>query len=344
MRTRSVCAALALVLLPGGWAFGADRPTVKMATVTQEIATWCLPSGFMYDPTFAAAPPPADFERTFLSPAQALVALESGDVALDECVGLGQVAQAYAKGAHEAVIVAVTSTLPIYQVIGGKGLKTLADLKGRSVGSNGPTTTATTALVSVLQKGAGLVPDRDYAFVAVGTAGARTAALAAGKIDAIAGYPPYAYKLVDDGFPMLGAEKQYVPPYVQGTLVVNRDWAQANRPLLVAILKTMLVTDRWLRDPAKKADVIAKMADDITMGDGKLGPDLAKRVYADVVAANGGVVDGLAVDRGLFASTLALLADRGVLAKGDPPSIDRMVDYSYLNQARRELHLPEVTL
>jgi ABC-type nitrate/sulfonate/bicarbonate transport system substrate-binding protein len=341
---RSLWAAMVLLLLPAGWALGADRPTVKMATVTQEISTWCLPAGFMYNPAFAAAPSPADFERTFLSPAQAMVAVENGDVAIDECVGLGALAQAYAKGAHNAIIVAVTSTIPVYQLIGGKGLKSLADLKGRSVGSNGPTTIATTALVSILQKGAGLTPERDYSFVAVGTAGARTAALAAGKIDAIAAYPPYAYKLVDDGFPMLGAEKQYVPPYVQGTLVVNRDWAQANRPLLVAILKTMLVTERWLRDPAKKADVLGKMSDDITMGDDKLGPDYAKRVYAEIVAANGGVIDGLAVDRGLYASTLSLLADRGVLAKADPATIDRMVDYSYLNQARRELHLPEVTL
>jgi ABC-type nitrate/sulfonate/bicarbonate transport system substrate-binding protein len=345
MKTRAFAVALLVAgLVSSGGTFAADRPVVKMATVTQEVSAWCLSSGFMYNPAFTAAPPPADFEKVFLSPAQAVVAVENGELALDECVGLGTLAQAWIKGARNAIVIAVAAIEPTYMLIGGKGIKKLDDLKGRALGSNGLQTTATTAVVAILQRGANLQPERDYSFVAVGTAGARLAALAAGKIDGIASYPPYAYKLVDEGYPMLASERQYVPNYVFGTIVVNREWAERNRPLVVAILKTMLQNGRWLKDPAKKNEVIAKMSDGILMGTEKLGSDYARRIYSDVIAVNGGVVEGLYGDRALFTNTLSMLTERGIISKSDPLPIDRMVDYSFLNQARRELRLPPVAL
>jgi hypothetical protein len=85
------------------------------------------------------------------------------------------------------------------------------------------------------------------------------------------------------------------------------------------------------------------MGDGITMGTEKIGADYARRIYSDIIAVNGGVVEGLYADRALFAGTLSMLTDRGILQKSDPLPLDRMVDYSYLNQARRDLRLPAVT-
>jgi ABC-type nitrate/sulfonate/bicarbonate transport system substrate-binding protein len=146
--------------------------------------------------------------------------------------------------------------------------------------------------------------------------------------------------LIDTGYPVLGTEKQYGSNYVQGTLVVNRAWAQSHRDVLVAMLKTMLQTGRWLRDPSKKNEVIAKLAD-VTMDNAKLGPDYARRIYADTIAVDGGVNESVAADRALFQGTVSLMVERGLLPKAEYP-LDKMVDYSFLNEARRQLRMPPV--
>jgi len=320
----------------------ADQPVVQQATVAQNIASWCLTSGFIYDPalTPSTGAPNIDFVRTLLSPPQAVIAVENGELQINDCVGLGSVAQAWAKGAHNAIIVAVNGVLPAYVIIGSKSIKRLEDLKGKTLASNGPQTTATQAIVTILKGGANLEPDRDYSFVVAATGTARMAALTSGKVDAVSSYPSISYHLADDGYPILGTERQYSPNYVQGALLVNRQWAQANRPLLVSIIKTMLQVGHWLKDPAKKSEVLAKLA--VTTMDGaKLGPDYAQRIYNDIIAVNGGVLEDAYADRALFTGTLKLLTDRGLISKIDYP-LDKMVDYSYLNQARRELGLREV--
>jgi ABC-type nitrate/sulfonate/bicarbonate transport system substrate-binding protein len=345
MNLRTVLAALMLLAIASsGVSVAADRPLLKLATPTGEINTWCLSSGFFMGPGFApsGAQPNLDFERVLLSPSQAVVAVDNGELPIDDCVGLGTVAQAWKQGARNAIIVAVMGISPAYVLVGGKNIKKLDDFKGKNLGSNGLQTTATQAVVSILQRGANLQPEKDYAFVSVATGGARVAALMAGKVDGISSYPPYSYKLADDGFPSIAAERQFIPNYVQGTLVVNRDWAQKNRPVLVAILKSMLQTGRWLKDPAKKDEVTARLAQYMTMGTDKIGPDYARRIYADVVAVNGGVVPDAYGDRALFEATFNLLTERALLAKNEYPALDKLVDYSYLNQARRELGMREV--
>jgi ABC-type nitrate/sulfonate/bicarbonate transport system substrate-binding protein len=336
--------ALMAALITASSAAAADRPSIKVASVTSELGAWCLETGFIYQPTFVApgSASPADFQPVLLSTSQAVIATDSGELPLDECMGLGTLVQAYNKGARHTVIVAVTGIEPSYWLLGSKSVKKLADLKGRSLASNGPQTTATQAVIAILQRGAHLTPEKDYTFVAAGNAGARAAALAAGKIDGISAAQPYVYNLIDEGYPVLATERQYVPNYVLGTLAVNKDWAEKNRPLLVSILKTMLQLGHWLVVPANKDAVIAKLADDMTEGTNKIGADYARRMYTDTVFVKGGVVDGGFADRKLFTSTLDLLAERGLITKSDYPPLDQIVDYRYLNEARRQLGLPEV--
>jgi len=336
-------AALALAFALCASARGADRPVVSMSTVAQEVAVWCLTDGFMYDPAFVpgTSGPDIDFQKTLLSPPQAVLAADRGELPLNDCVGLESIAQAWQKGAHNLVIVAVNGTSPAYVLIGAKNIRRLADFKGKVLASNGEHTTATQAVVSILQHGAGLVPDRDYSFVIAATGAARMAALLAGKVDGIAAFPPTSYQLIDQGYPQLGNERQYVGGYVQGALLVNRDWAQANRALVVSIVKTMVQTGRWLVDPKNKNDVLTKLAG-VTKAGAKLGPANARRIYADTILAPGGVnAEGYA-DRAMFVGTFRLLTERGMLDESDYPPLDKLVDYSYLNQARRELGLREV--
>ncbi len=346
MNVRTAIAALLLITMTASGVIAADRPTVRVASVTKEIGAWCLETGFMYQPGFVAGnqPPPADFETVLLSTSQAVIATDTGELPLDECMGLGTLVQAYKQGARHTVIIAVTGIEPSYWLMGSKNVKKLADLKGKTLASNGPQTTATQAVIAILTRGAHLTQEKDYTFVAAGNAGARAAALAAGKIDGISAAQPFVYNMIDDGYPVLAVERQYVPNYVLGTLAVNREWAEKNRPLLVSLLKTMLQLGHWLKQPANKDAAIAKMADNMTEGSNKIGMEYARRMYTDTVAINGGVVDGAFADRKLFTSTLDLLAERGLITKADYPPLDQIVDYRYLNEARRQLGMPEVKL
>jgi hypothetical protein len=92
---------------------------------------------------------------------------------------------------------------------------------------------------------------------------------------------------------------------------------------------------------AKKNDVITKLAD-VTKAGTKLGPDYARRIYSDIVAVNGGVLEDAYADRALFTTTFRLLTERGLIAESEYPPLDKLVDYSYLNQARRELGMRDV--
>jgi ABC-type nitrate/sulfonate/bicarbonate transport system substrate-binding protein len=344
MRLRAIVAALALGAASVTGATAADRPTVHFASVSQEIVPWCLMTGSLYAPDFGPATDTLniDFQSVMLGPPQAIIAVENGDVQLGDCLGLGTLVAAWKQGARNTVIVAITGNVPAYTLFGSKSIKKLPDFKGKSLASNGMQTTATQAVVDILRRGAGLVPDRDYTLVASGSAGARAAALAAGKIDGITTSAPFTYKMQDAGFPAVATERQYVPNYVQGLLIANRDWAQKNRPVVVAIVKRMLETGRWLKDPKRQGEVLGKMAGDVTMGGDKIGDDYAHRMYADTVAVPGGVADAGYADRALFQTTFDLLVDRGLVARADIPPLESIVDFSYLNEARKQLGMPEV--
>jgi ABC-type nitrate/sulfonate/bicarbonate transport system substrate-binding protein len=343
MNMRVIPAAIALLsVICGSAATAVDRPLVKGATVTQDIAPWCLSTGFMKTPGFGPPTPSGvDVEWSLLRPAQAIIAVENDQIDMDDCVGVGTIAEAWKNGARNVIIVAVMGVSPGYVLLGAKGLKKLADLKGKTLATDGLQTNATEAVVAILQRGANLLPDRDYTFVTAASGAARVAALEAGKVDAVSSYIPVSYQMIDAGYPQLATERQYVPNYVQGTLVVGKRWAQANRATMVAMLKSMLLAGRWLKDPRQRDDVTAKLAD-LTVGGEKVGPQSARRMYDDIISVNGGVLDSGYADRALFTTTLNLLTERHLLAAGDTVPLGDIVDYSYLNEARRELGMPQV--
>jgi hypothetical protein len=61
-----------------------------------------------------------------------------------------------------------------------------------------------------------------------------------------------------------------------------------------------------------------------------------------VISVNGGVLEDGYAGRALFVTTFRLLTERGLITESEYPPLDKLVDYSYLNQARRELGLREV--
>jgi ABC-type nitrate/sulfonate/bicarbonate transport system substrate-binding protein len=317
---------------------------IRMGFLSQDIAPFCVNTGTVHEEglsPFKPEGPLVKLRKIQITVSQAPVMVSNGDLDTAECAGPSGLAQAWSKGGKNAVVVFVGSAKPAYVLIGGKNATTLADLKGKVVGSPGPQSTATEASTLILGRGAHLVAEKDYKLVSAGTGSARTAALMAGKIDAVPSFPPFSYRMVDDGFHVIGDEADYVPKYVSGAIIVNRAWAAKNADALVALLKTFLQTGEWMRDPSKKEAVIAAMAKTITEGGRMMGLEHARLFYRDVVEGGRIALDGYA-DAEAFQSNFDIMVERGAIARAALPKPADIVDFSYLNRARRELGLAEV--
>ncbi len=173
------------------------------------------------------------------------------DVALS--VGITDPIRAIDKGASLALIRVVGNAAP-YVLIGKPGLKSIADLKGKtiSVGADNDITTVyfeRMMIANGLKKG-------DYTTIPAGVAAARFAALKAGVVDAAVVLPPLNFQATAAGFVTLGLAADYVKDLPFTGMAVYRRWAAANMP---AVKRVLTATDKsvaWLADPANRSEAI----------------------------------------------------------------------------------------
>jgi ABC-type nitrate/sulfonate/bicarbonate transport system substrate-binding protein len=175
----------------------------------------------------------------------------SFDVALS--VGITDPIHAVDKGAPVALIRIVGRTAP-YVLIGKAGLKSIADLKGKtiSVGSEHDITTLyfkRMAAANGLKKG-------DYQLISGGVAAARFAALKAGVADAAIVLPPLNFVANHAGFATLGFAADYIKDLPFTGMAVNRRWAADHGAVVKRILAATDKSVAWLADPAHRGEAV----------------------------------------------------------------------------------------
>jgi ABC-type nitrate/sulfonate/bicarbonate transport system substrate-binding protein len=173
------------------------------------------------------------------------------DVALS--VGITSPIHAIDKGAALALIRIVGKAAP-YVLIGKPGLKTIADLKGKTI-SIGQVSDITTVYFERMMAANGLKKG-DYEVISAGVAAARYAALRAGVADAALVLPPLNFQAEAAGFVTLGVAADYVKDLPFTGMAVHRRWAAAHVPLAKRLLS---VTDRsiaWLADVSYRDEAI----------------------------------------------------------------------------------------
>jgi ABC-type nitrate/sulfonate/bicarbonate transport system substrate-binding protein len=173
------------------------------------------------------------------------------DVALS--VGITSPIHAIDKGAALALVRIIGNVAP-YALIGKPELKSIADLKGKTI-ATGQITDITTVYFERMMTAHGLNKG-DYQVMSVGVTAARYAALKAGVADAAIVLPPLNFQAAKAGYPTLGLTASYVKDLPFTGMAVNRRWAAANGSAAKRILAATDKSIAWLADPANRQAAI----------------------------------------------------------------------------------------
>ncbi|MEX2036219.1 MAG: ABC transporter substrate-binding protein [Xanthobacteraceae bacterium] len=207
-------------------------------------------------------------------------------------------------------------------------IKTLADLRGKTVVVDAPNTAFALLLYKAL-KDSGLNKG-DYAVKPVGGTVARLKAMTTDKANAAAGVLglPFVFQASAAGLKDMGSAAQSIGAYQSDCAIVMRDWAKANGDALVRYIKAVVEARRWILNPANKAEATQVLVERL-----KLPPDIAARSYAIVADPAHGMAKDAKFDMEGFKSVLKLRAEIEGQWDGKPPAPDKYIDLSYYNKA-----------
>lgn len=222
-------------------------------------------------------------------------------------------------------LVAATAQRPPHFIIAQPEIKSLADLKGRTIGVVSMKE-GTTFFVADIAKAGGFTL-ADVKVEAVGGSPTRARLLKERKIDA--GLQPYplSYEADAAGFSNLGPIAKLVPDYQFTSVVADETWARANRAALVGFLRALRRgTDYMFAHPDTSAELGAREL--------RTTPEFTRRALADTAG-----MDILARDLRLTDASLKRVFENVKAAQLVPADTAydraRFVDESFLDESAR---------
>src|SRR5437867_4257615 len=135
-------------------------------------------------------------------------------------------------------------------------VRTLADLKGKTVSVDARTTGYAFVLFEMLERG-GLQLDRDYNVVRAGGVLQRFQALMEEKHAATLLLSPFELQAEAKGFNRLGNATDVLGHYQGLVGGARKSWADANRDAVIGFIRAFSQAVDWLYDPKNKDEAIA---------------------------------------------------------------------------------------
>jgi NitT/TauT family transport system substrate-binding protein len=172
--------------------------------------------------------------------------------------GLNDPIHAIFEGAQIA-IVRLEGQVPPYELDGKPNLKTIGELKGKTVSIGGRTDITYTYLSRMLAP-YGLKPE-DCELTYAGSTIARFSALQAGAVDAAMLFPPFNFHAEAAGFSNLGLVYDYAKDLPFLGLVVNRPWAAQHKETLEKFLAVYSKGVAWFYDQKNRAEAVRILVD-----------------------------------------------------------------------------------
>lgn len=212
-------------------------------------------------------------------------------------------------------------------VVGGAGVKSFAELKGKTLSVDAMTTGLAFVLRDLVARSG--VAESDVTYVRAGGTAQRYRELVAGKHSATLLRTPFELLANERGLAVLGTAES-LGAY-QGTVTaVRRSWAATHEGALTGFVKGYRSGVAWLYDPANRETAEALLVANIR----DMTPALARRSYDLLLAPRGGITKDAALDMEGIRTVLALRSRYGVPQKTltDPA---KYIDDSYLRAAAR---------
>ncbi|MFB3814175.1 MAG: ABC transporter substrate-binding protein [Terriglobales bacterium] len=234
-------------------------------------------------------------------------------------------------GGVDAVIV-TGSRLADQELLAQPDIKSVRDLRGKTVLVDAPNTQAALLLKKILLL-SGLRADVDYQLLPVGTR----------RLPEMRAHKEYAAAMLSgstailakrEGFVSLGTSSSLIGPILYYGSFVRRQWARDHADLLSRYIAANIEAQRWLLRPANKAEVIEILRDS---GEHKVPADVAAEAYAAIVKGPGALTKELRFNVSAFKNFLKVRAEVEGSWQGVPPQADRFYDLSYYDEARKKL-------
>ncbi len=131
----------------------------------------------------------------------AMAALASGEVDFAQIGGAQAVMRSRARGLEVSIIGSISNTTN-YQLLGGKSIRSLEDLRGKILGVTGAGAFSDFAMRTFLRR-QGIDPDKDVTLRAIGGSALRATALEKNLVAAAPFTPEDTVRLMRIGFPMI---------------------------------------------------------------------------------------------------------------------------------------------
>ena len=163
---------------------------------------------------------------------------------------------AIAGGAQLTEIMAITNIMPYY-LVGSADVKTVADLKGKRVGSSGLGLSASRLALLVALNKLGLDPKRDQiTLVAAGAEPERIAGLAAGALGGTVIGPEFRGRIEELKLNILTDLRTLKIPWEQDALVTSRKFLETKGDVVERVMKSLLQGNAFVLNPANHASIV----------------------------------------------------------------------------------------
>ncbi len=134
-------------------------------------------------------------------------------------------------------------------------IKSIAELKGKSLAVDAATTGYAFVLRKILQQGG--LAESDYELERLGGTAARAEALMQGKTAGTILTSPLEIVPEARGYRRLANAVDVIGPYQAVLGVARRGWAKSNETALVAFIRAYVKSLDWLADPAHRGEAVA---------------------------------------------------------------------------------------
>jgi ABC-type nitrate/sulfonate/bicarbonate transport system substrate-binding protein len=178
----------------------------------------------------------------------------------------------------------------LLHLIAAPDVKTIADLRGKQLAVDAPTTGFAFVLREMIAR-AGLT-DADVTYVRTGGGPPRLRALIEGKQAAALLNTPFDLQAVERGFTRLGSASQILGRYQGHAVIAQRGWIAKNEAAVIGLMRAYRDAMEWLFDP-KNREITEAL---LVAHDRGMTPALARPTYEALVDPKEGLYRNLALN------------------------------------------------